>query len=49
MINVKQDTGELNVDRDVDMDVILMNVRRKMEDVHVNLGGQERGVKTVCA
>ena len=36
------------MDRDVAMDVIIMNVRKKMEDVHVNLGGQERDVKTVC-
>ena len=47
VINVNQVTGELNVDRNVAMDVILRNVRRKMEDVHVSLGGQERDVKKV--
>ena len=47
VINVNQDTGEQNVDRDVAVDVVLVNVRRKMEDVYVNLGGQERDVKTV--
>ena len=47
VMSVNQDTGELIVNRDVVLDVIIMNVTKKMENVHVNMGGQERNVKTV--
>ena len=36
VMSVMKDTGELNVNRDVAMDVIIMNVTRRMEPAPVN-------------
>ena len=48
VMSVNQDTGELNVNRHVVLDVIIMDVTRQMEAVHVNLDSEDRDAKNVC-